>query len=810
MAHVDNRSKSSNRADWDKLTDDDIRKIAAELHPNEVANSLKPLDKYTAAALHGAYMDIRLSKERSAGSQTLSLAASPWPGAAFVKHWGRRAAWRSLSHARALRLLCLAASSFHAASVEAAIASSGVGLSAAVVEARPQLATWRPASFSCALEAALGLQPGADLADQACGGGHAHVLTWLEAGLPPPPPSTPPAPRAAAACEGGEGQEQAGEQAQQLGTAASGGAAAAAAAAATAASTAAAPAAAAAVPEDTEASPAPEARPAVHIMTMLQAAAKGGHAALLGRLLDPRGLYAPRLSNETEFGAAEWHQVLCAIARGRCPADTLERHCGDGRIPWHVHAGDVHDQQGRSLKSRDFVLLLVAAVSSERDWRAKATAVRRLLLLKLRGGAAAAAAAVLGEWGGVGGDETDEAIFEQLSPAELAGARPRQRHAAIVEGAACEGNVEVLRQQLDSLPPGELAGLTRDLGGLWLEQAAANGHAAMLRLLRERLGPGVLKPTHLILAAHRGGLDDVQALIEALGEGAPLGEEAAEEAEWDEEDDDEEEGAGMGRMDQDEGAEEKTGDEDEGGEDPDWRWGEDDSEEGTDEGEDDSQDGSEGVETEGAGNAAGGGGEAGVGHGLWSVVFNVLARRGADLALLRHLHERRGAAVNLAAVAAGGSVECCEWALAALTRPEPQQQGPPTFLPSRVWELGSRGRLAAAAWLLEQPGLVLTTPARPGAGALLPHPADFLAQHDGGRDVPHVVNCVRLWLHCRAAGVTEAEGAAAATAAAAEGGGGGGSWARLVAYAEAHAGEWLPPHQLAWLKRQAELAAAEP
>lgn len=50
----------------------------------------------------------------------------------------------------------------------------------------------------------------------------------------------------------------------------------------------------------------------------------------------------------------------------------------------------------------------------------------------------------------------------------------------------------------------------------------------------------------------------------------------------------------------------------------------------------------------------------------WNAVFSEAARCGADVELLRLLHERRGAAVDLKAVEEGGSVEAAEWAAGAL------------------------------------------------------------------------------------------------------------------------------------------------
>ncbi|KAG2440857.1 hypothetical protein HXX76_003711 [Chlamydomonas incerta] len=147
-------------------------------------------------------------------------AAWAWPGAAFVAHWGRPEPWRSLGHARRLHLLCLAASSHHAASLEVALAFCGVGLAAVVIEVAAAAgdldAFKRLVDEGCKAESnnealalaarrghlhvlqwvyhdsarQLGLQRAFRwwtnaLAVAACAGGHAHVLAWLEAGMPP-------------------------------------------------------------------------------------------------------------------------------------------------------------------------------------------------------------------------------------------------------------------------------------------------------------------------------------------------------------------------------------------------------------------------------------------------------------------------------------------------------------------------------------------------------------------------------------------------------------------------------------------------
>ncbi|KAG2428302.1 hypothetical protein HXX76_010450 [Chlamydomonas incerta] len=57
------------------------------------------------------------------------------PGHAFVAHWGRAEPWRALTLPQRERLLCLAASAGHAASLDAALVQCGCALKPAVLTA---------------------------------------------------------------------------------------------------------------------------------------------------------------------------------------------------------------------------------------------------------------------------------------------------------------------------------------------------------------------------------------------------------------------------------------------------------------------------------------------------------------------------------------------------------------------------------------------------------------------------------------------------------------------------------------------------
>ncbi|KAG2447000.1 hypothetical protein HYH02_008154 [Chlamydomonas schloesseri] len=93
----------------------------------------------------------------------------------------------------------------------------------------------------------------------------------------------------------------------------------------------------------------------------------------------------------------------------------------------------------------------------------------------------------------------------------------------------------------------------------------------------------------------------------------------------------------------------------------------------------------------------------------WAAVFRGVAAYGSDLPLLRRLHEQLGAAIDLAALARGGSEEQMEWAVATL-----EAAGPPAVQPLAVNEFElvlAEGNWAAADWLCRR-GRAPTQPAQ--------------------------------------------------------------------------------------------------
>ena len=195
------------KSTWDNLTPELVRRIAECLHPNEVASSLKLANSDTAAALSD-YRTLYLAHDGKDIYIRLK-AQQPWPGHAFVAHWGRPEPWRELSLRQRERLLCLAASSGHAASLDAALHFSGCALKPSVLTAAAvggdELASKRLLAEGCSLDEGVfrAAARGGHLrliqlllnttvsnylwtpclaaaAQGACAGGQLAILTWLQ------------------------------------------------------------------------------------------------------------------------------------------------------------------------------------------------------------------------------------------------------------------------------------------------------------------------------------------------------------------------------------------------------------------------------------------------------------------------------------------------------------------------------------------------------------------------------------------------------------------------------------------------------
>ncbi|KAG2428350.1 hypothetical protein HXX76_010495 [Chlamydomonas incerta] len=166
---------SEDRPLWSQLTPDLKRKIAGHIPANDAAANLRLVDSDSAAALRGLYDTITL--QRTASDEGTNCAQQPWPGHAFVAHWGRPEPWRALTLPQRWRLLCLAASSCHAASLDAALAHAGCSLTPEVLTAAA--AAGNTAGCQRLLAADVGLSGSREAASAAGAGGHIAVLQLL-------------------------------------------------------------------------------------------------------------------------------------------------------------------------------------------------------------------------------------------------------------------------------------------------------------------------------------------------------------------------------------------------------------------------------------------------------------------------------------------------------------------------------------------------------------------------------------------------------------------------------------------------------
>lgn len=119
---------------WSRLTPELLREVANILPVNNVTTALKLLNHETLAVVRVDPLFSTINLSRPAPSWLsamvdrpgLCLASTSWPAYDFVAQWGRPEPWRALSVWQRRRLLCLAASSAHAASLDAALAHCGV------------------------------------------------------------------------------------------------------------------------------------------------------------------------------------------------------------------------------------------------------------------------------------------------------------------------------------------------------------------------------------------------------------------------------------------------------------------------------------------------------------------------------------------------------------------------------------------------------------------------------------------------------------------------------------------------------------
>ncbi|KAG2423588.1 hypothetical protein HXX76_015226 [Chlamydomonas incerta] len=578
---------------WKRLNIDLIKQIAAALHPNEVATGLKLADVDTAAALRDSYKTIYLAQPHNSlweDAEKPHRAQQPWPGPAFVAHWGRPQPWRALTLPQRRRLLCLAASSGHAGSLEAG----------------------GHIDILASLQQAHGYQPSLEDVHAASAAGQVDFLEQL---LPPPP--------------------------QEPGCGPPGGAAAAGAVAAAAAAR-------------------PQQQPAAGRGN------GGGGERAAGKGNGPRPWRA-ELQAELHRSRTARCDLLECVAEG-CPLDALKRHhpylChGRGRPPRpaasdqaRVEAeaearaevgadaearadaeteADVDDMDGEDVARHAQLLLASAACSPTPCWAAKPAAgwsaeAEPADLAVALGGHADALAFLWDElgWPGPGGaaadhhtDQADHAV-----PANHAD-HHADHHASAASAARAASAVSA----------------AADFGSRFLAGCGAHRQATahalrhrlveVLRLLAARR-VRCLTPHHAVLAARCRSPDALLSHI-LLSEGV-------------------------------------------------------DASEGGEQGEGPRRDGD-----------------------AWSTAFRFAAQNGASLAVLRALRQRRGAAVDLAAVACGGSEEALDWAAAELAA---EGGGLQVLGKQDAQRVERAGNTAALAWLHSR-GLLPPPPHPPTQGS---------------------------------------------------------------------------------------------
>ncbi|KAG2435465.1 hypothetical protein HYH02_011965 [Chlamydomonas schloesseri] len=554
-----------------------------------------------------------------------------------MAHWGRPEPWRALSLQQRRRLLCLAANSGCADSLEAALAHCGCSLTTEVAVAAVL-------GGSVAAVETLLIREGCDcsrkaLEEVAAEAGQLEVLQWLrqarqeqlvQAGVDRlrPAHEQPPAAIAVAvaACRGGHahvlawlGAAEKQQQQPQLPQ-----------------------------PGALAGEPLTIAHPKA-VPFLAGAAAEGGHVEVLDQLL-------PRLEPIPSGAACS---MLCKMAQG-CPREVLQR------AYLHLFRGS-GVELGTSLKHS---LAVAAAVSSTTDWEAKLDwallqeANDRLPVRPdptnsfLKGDVdwlIDPPACALPDW-----LQRLQALHARRVPLPLPRLRAR---------AAMVGNVAALRWLLEAQQggyEGDAAGVSEDL----LSLAAEIGHVPVLAELSER--GGVFGGPHVVQAAEQGKADAVRWLL-----AQPL-------------------------------------------QPPVTNWP--------------------------------------------PVSANLAQQSGADLALLRQLHEQHGVVIEVDAMAHGCSVEVLDWAVALLREESAARRGgqePAHFMRGLLQDLQCRiawkhgalgGNLAAADWATQllmdhgyAPPLVPTAADRPYRHASFWENTFaalrwWLRQRQEGRGVTRVVN----------------------------------------------------------------------
>ncbi|KAG2441511.1 hypothetical protein HXX76_003133 [Chlamydomonas incerta] len=713
-----------------RLTPGLIQRIASFLHPNEVASSFKLVSKEIADILRAEFQTFTLCRRPAQPSRLLPcwpalnlrpiapppLAELPWPGADFVAHWGRLEPWRVLNRQQRHLLLCLAASSHHPPSLDAALAHCGVmigaeALAAAVAVGDLDVCERLLNEEGCEWDASYVWS-----AAVVMGGGSAgDVLRWLQANT-------------AAAL-----QQQQQQQQQQGLLHWDSEVEAAAVQVEAAACFCGAREVLGAVAEWAGRQPAGGRRRAPHV-PLAAAAAAGGQVELLQLLQLMGELVEKPEGEEEEDDEDEEHQasVLSGVAYG-CELEVLqwqyERWRGEaagsaggeaaGAGAEGSRAAARARRRSRQQQAQQAQLLLRAVTSPTADWAAKAEWL-------------------LGRWGGPqpgGWPPVAGSVADAEEPRSL------WRVAALQpSGGGYSRRLQWLATRGLAVPceAVEAAGWVGDLGavelclGLPSHVPAAGGpyaapgeeqqQAPQQALAFAAVAAGQVAVLRLLAARGVPVRYDGPLVREAVGQCAAEG--AASRSAF-----------AFGCL-------------------PALRY----------------------LAAEGGLAAAAAGGlEAATGGGLaaaaagglqgtaavaeagvdWSQVFITAAAHGADLALLRCLHEQHGAAVDLVAIAAGGSEEQLEWAAAQEQQQQQlaqqQQAAADAVEPFQV--ALTAGNWAAADWLLRHRGLLgaAGTPPPPPQQQQLPQQQELQPFQQRQEQLQHQLQLQRVF--CALAGL---------------------------------------------------------
>ncbi|KAG2425811.1 hypothetical protein HXX76_013436 [Chlamydomonas incerta] len=710
------------------------------------------VDRATAACLKGTYNLISLDSHKPSRTFRPRLEVadpSSWPGPAFALHWNRAEPWCSLTLPRRLRLLCLAASSCHPASLDAALAFSGVGLRPEVMEAAAAAGDLRAVQRLLAEGCEVGLEavklrrafgwlgPHDVVAEAACAGGHAAVLGWLEAGLPPAAARQEQEQEAgsgeaavelrAPAEEGQQGSEQQQLQQQPAAAAAADAAAGDGAQEQPGSGLAASPPPHTTVADAaTAAAPSPPAADAASGVPDDQAAA--GH--------EPEA--APVAGGGGDRPAHAAAETAAFAPRGKAFARLMTAAACHGHLELLEQLHLQYERMSELLDEGDTVaeMLNLAALGMEDDelaglhgsmarWgRASLLVMQRVDLLacalcSLNGSWRVKADWLLSTWAAeVEAGELDPQSFQlyvELAPAffstrlgssnrlvveqpdvldrfRFAGAHADLPvahggwHVHAARAALATGNMGLLEVVLADWGRAEEAVGSAQFQGV-LQEAVVSDSPRALQLLLERFHPAPLfSSTHMLLAAEKGHL----LVLECMYPWFPV--------------------------------------------------------------------------TAGQLQQPGGGGRAAAKalRRMWSQVFQHATQHGASLPLLRHLHYACGVPVDVEAVAAGGSVEAVEWAvwaqlqqeLAKINRAQRRGTLRPDFSLSvstytttgRAWRVAAaRGNLAAAARMLHYGARChksISALQQPVRFFTRPRAVRYFSGDDGR---VRAFNCLRLW-----------------------------------------------------------------